>query len=191
MTGAREGSRSRSPLWIVFAACSGLLLAVSLAILLPPALAKWREGRATSYEHVLRQGLPPSEEAVEVVSSVGAEDFSAFLRSTAPSFSDPYGDPWLFAALVIGYLRLHNVPLWEPAVATLYSTQTRDQVRTKPGDTWSTLAATHLGDANLWPLLVLLNREWTMKRGLALEPGILVSVADAKKLSEPAGGGQR
>jgi hypothetical protein len=190
MMGERGEERRTSP-WRILAMCLGLSLVASLALLLSPALDWWSAERSTSYEQVLRRGLPPSDALAAAGSSVEAEDFVAFLNSAAPASADPYGDPWLFAALVIGYLRLYNVPLWEPAVAASYSPETRDEIRLQAGDTWAMLAESHLGNRDLWPLLILLNRDWITNRGIALDPGWKVQVAEASKLGVVGDGGIR
>jgi hypothetical protein len=182
--------------WRIVALFFGVCLIASLAVFVPPAWARWHEG--TSYESLLRN---PSGALLSSGQGVAESDYVAMLKALDPtamsagSVSSTVSTPcqqdvWLYTALVIGYLHLHNVPLWEPAVAALYSTETRDQVRTKAGDTWESLAETYLGNSNLWPLLVLLNCERTVKRGLTPDPGVLVWVADAAKLqaTEEAGG---
>jgi nucleoid-associated protein YgaU len=118
---------------------------------------------------------------------VAGADLAAFLRSMSPATADARDDPWLFSALVIGYLRLHNAPLWDPAVAALYSTQTRRSVVVAEGDTWSKLASTYLGNAELWPVLLLLNRDWVTVRGLELESGRWIWIADAGALGLSSG----
>lgn len=159
-----------------------LALVVSWAILLPPTLVTWRAGSVTSYSALLRNGVPASP-VPRAALDIDASDYVAFLSESAPSTSD--SDPWFFAALVIGYLRMHNVPLEELGVAALYSAQTRDWVTTRTGDTWERLADTNAGSADLWPLLLLLNREWVQKRGLTLEPGRLVAVPIVRRFGIP------
>ena len=141
-----------------------------LLVLFPPASKTWQAKTVTSYTSLLRKGLPPTSLA-DWAADVEESDYSDFLTCLAPVSDDQYGDPWLFAALVLGYLRLHNVPLWEPGVAALYSTQTRDVVITEEGDSWKSLAAEYAGNEQLWPLLWLLNREWIEKRGISLDAG--------------------
>jgi hypothetical protein len=158
-----------------------LALVASWATLLPPALVTWRAGSVTSYSTLLRNGVPTTP-VPKSASDIDPDDYVAFLSDFAPPTSDPDSDPWLFAALVIGYLRLHNVPLDEVGVAALYSAQTRDWVTTRAGDTWESLAEANAGSVNLWPLLLLLNRQWVAKRGVILEPGRLVAVPLVQRL---------
>jgi hypothetical protein len=62
------------------------------------------------------------------------------------------------AAYTIGLLRQYGVPLSSSALAfnaaTVYVTE--------PGDSWQSVAAKTLGDAALWPIIVLLNLEKTV-----------------------------
>jgi nucleoid-associated protein YgaU len=166
-------------------------LVVSLAVFVPPATRAWRYESSCDYDDLLRKGLPPSGTLAAVDPDIVKEDFQAFLQSpVAPDSKDPMGDPWLFAALVMGYLRLHNIPLWQPAVASLYSTTTRTKHVVQDGDTWSSLASTYLGDAALWPLLMLLNRDLVTIRGAKLETGRTIYIGDAAWLEAGPEGGE-
>lgn len=176
-------ARPRKTLFLLVGV-SGLSLAASWAVLLPPALTAWRARSAISYAALLQTGLPSGPETA-AGTELSAADYVTFLAELAPQKDDPSADPWLFAALVVGYLRLHGVPLSEPGVAALYSTQTRDWVTTRAGDTWMSLAQAYAGNAELWPLLVLLNREWVEKRGLGLEAGRLAQVPLVDRLTAP------
>lgn len=152
-------------------------LIVALAVLLPPSLRAWKVDREVTFESILREGVPGSAVLTNSEDEKGlAGDFLGFLEryGNADKYEDL--DPWFFSALVIGYLRLHNVPLWESGVAALFSTQTRGIVTTGVGDSWQTLAAEYAGDEQLWPLLWLLNREWIEKRGTQLDAGYRIWV---------------
>lgn len=61
------------------------------------------------------------------------------------------------AAYTIGLLRRYGVPLDAPALAFASATV----YVAEPGDTWELVAERTLGDAALWPIVVLLNLELT------------------------------
>ena len=75
------------------------------------------------------------------------------------------------AAYTIGLLRQYGVPLTSASLAfdaaTVYVTES--------GDTWQSVAATSLGDAALWPMVVLLNLELS-KDGEFVPPGTYLHV---------------
>jgi len=172
--------------WVVSIAIPSVLLLASLVVLLPPALRAWTSESAATYEALLRAGVPDTIQLRADGQTVSEDDYVEFLTRYAPEPMDADGDPWLFAGLVIGYLRLHNVPLWDPAVAAMYSTETRDWIVVGPSDTWASLARTYAGDESLWPLLLLLNRDWVTRRGLTLDVGrrIMVPLVDRLDVRE-------
>lgn len=150
---------------------------MSLAVLLPPALRAWQNDRDSTFESILKEGVPASVILAQPLDEEQfADDFLSFLERYDHAEGEDVLDPWFFSALVIGYLRLHNVPLWEPGVAALFSTQTRDTVVVQEGNSWESLAAEHVGNEQLWPLLWLLNREWVTRRGIELDVGYQIWV---------------
>jgi len=159
--------------------CLALLLAASWAVLLPPAIRAWQLDDGLSYESLLREGLPEAGAIAAMENEALADDFIGFLST--------YGngetvDTWLFGAQVIGYLRLHNIPLWEAGVAALFSAGTRDVMVIEEGDTWVSLAQRYAGSPSLWPIVILLNKEWIERRGLELDAGYRVWVPMANRL---------
>ncbi len=77
---------------------------------------------------------------------------------------------WRAIAHGIGLLNAYGVPLDAPALGfeaiTVHIVQA--------GDTWQSIASATLGDEALWPVLVLLNREWVIDSDLA--EGVVVRV---------------
>ena len=110
--------------------------------------------------------------------------------STAPAALDPQSlvralhafdgyPPNRAAAYTIGLLRQYGVPLTSAALAfdaaIVYVAEA--------GDTWESVAETSLGDAALWPMVVLLNMELT-KDGEFVPPGTYLRVP---KTLQPGG----
>jgi len=75
---------------------------------------------------------------------------------------------WRAIAHGISLLSGYGVPLDAPVLA--FEGTTVHIVRA--GDTWQSIAAATLGDEALWPVLVLLNREWVVDRNL-VEGGVV------------------
>lgn len=67
-------------------------------------------------------------------------------------------DMWRAAAFIIGYLRAAGVPL--ESVSLAFEQQTI--YVTGEDDTWETVSQKVLGDKDLWPIIILLNRDRTV-----------------------------
>ncbi len=70
---------------------------------------------------------------------------------------------WRAIAHGIGLLNRYGVALDSPKLAFEGTTIHIVHV----GDTWQSIAADALGDESLWPILVLLNREWAVEKDLS------------------------
>lgn len=66
-------------------------------------------------------------------------------------------EAWRATAFVIGYLRAAGVPLDSPSLAFEHQTT----YTTLSSDTWQSVAHKTLGDAGLWPIIILLNHNRT------------------------------
>jgi len=164
---------------ILVVSCLALLLAASWAVLLPPAIRAWRLDSQLTYESLLREGLPEAGAIQSFDEELLVSDFVSFLEEYGES-----EDTWLFVSQVIGYLRLRNVPLWEPGVAALFSADTRDVAVIEEGDSWESLAQRYAGSPSLWPLVILLNKQWIQRREMELDAGYRVWVPIADRLGE-------
>lgn len=67
-------------------------------------------------------------------------------------------DTWRAAAFIIGYLRAAGVPLESVSIAFEHQTI----YVTGDDDTWETVSQKVLGDKDLWPIIILLNRDRTV-----------------------------
>ncbi len=84
------------------------------------------------------------------------------------------------AAYTIGLLRQYGVPLTSATLAFDAATI----CVTEFGDTWTSVAAKSLGDATLWPMVVLLNLELT-NDGEFVPPGTYLRVPKTLQLGGP------
>lgn len=78
------------------------------------------------------------------------------------------------AAYGIGLLRRYGIALTAPALAFDASTV----IVAEPGDSWETIAAKSLGDRTLWPIVIMLNLEYTQD-GEFVPPGTYLRVPAA------------
>ena len=138
---------TRSLLVLVTAA-----LLITLAVIIP---LHYLPGRApaiiTADEQMVPKGDSTTAPTTEVVAEFTPESLVDRLDSMAGY------EPWRATAFVIGYLRSSGVPLHSAALAF-----ERQTTYTAVGsDTWRTVAQKTLGDADLWPIIILLNHNRT------------------------------
>lgn len=125
--------------------------AVCLCVLLPPAAREWarQTPRSDSVNGNLIKDVPPPN-IVQAPDSWNTPE--SLLKGVDAMTQYPLGRA---IAMAIGQLREEGVPLG--LAGTAFS---REQVRmhtVQEGDSWNSIAATYLGSAELWPLIVLLN----------------------------------
>ena len=68
-------------------------------------------------------------------------------------------EPWRATAFIIGYLRSFGVPLGSASLVFEHQIA----YTAGSGDTWRTVARKALGDADLWPIIILLNHNHTQQ----------------------------
>ena len=127
-------------------------LVIALAVIIP---LHYLPGRApaiiTADEQMVPKGDSTIAPTTEVVAELTPESLVDKLDSMACY------EPWRATAFVIGYLRSSGVPLDSATLAFDHQTT----YTTVESDTWQTVAEKTLGDASLWPIIVLLNHNRT------------------------------
>ena len=127
-------------------------LLITLAVIIP---LHYLPGRAPAIITADEQMVPKGDSTITPTTEVVAELTPESLVDRLDSMAGY--EPWRATAFVIGYLRSSGVPLDSAALA--FERQTT--YTAVESDTWRTVAEKTLGDAGLWPIILLLNHNRT------------------------------
>ena len=133
-------------------ALATVALLITLAVIIPlHYLPERAPAIITADEQMVPKGDSTIAPTTEVVAELSPESLVDKLDSMAGY------EPWRATAFVIGYLRAAGVPLGKASLAFEH----QKTYTTQASDTWRTVAKKTLGDADLWPIIVLLNHNRT------------------------------
>ncbi|MBN1859611.1 hypothetical protein JW848_10495 [Candidatus Bipolaricaulota bacterium] len=140
-----------------------------VAIIAVGGLIAWRAGALEFGVRPIPDAVPETTEVLQPrgLSEARVEIAEPAIESALQGMIDDLGrldayPAWRAIAYGIGLLNRYGVPLESPVL----SFEATEIYIVHAGDTWQSIAEDTLGDEALWPILVLLNREWAIEQDL-------------------------